>query len=233
MSVSMRVIAVQATAAGALSVCMALASPALAESKPCIGNSGPLTGPIAYSGIAIKMGAELAIDEINARGGVLGKKLSLIQYDDAGSPPRGVDNTRRLALQDDCIVILGGAHSTVALAQVVPIHEIKIPYVGVIAASTNIVENGRDPNFMFRVSAKDRWVAKYLVAEALKRAPQRKVGILFENTGWGKGAVPDIQAALKESGLKEVGAEPFNWEDTDMTAQLIRLRDAGAEVVIL
>jgi branched-chain amino acid transport system substrate-binding protein len=144
-----------------------------------------------------------------------------------------VDNTRRLALQDDCIVILGGSHSTVALAQVVPIHEIKVPYVGVIAASTAIVENGRDPNLMFRVSAKDRWVARFLVAEALKRAPQKRVGVLFENTGWGKGAVPDIQAALKENGLKEVGAESFNWEDTDMTAQLIRLRDAGAEVVIL
>lgn len=212
---------------------MVFSGTASAETKPCIGNSAPLTGPIAYSGEAIKRGAELAIEEINANGGVLGKKLQLIQYDDAGSPPRGVDNTRRIALQDDCIVVLGGAHSTVALAQRVPIQEIKIPYVGVIAANTNIIENGKNPNYMFRVSAKDRWVAKFLVAEAMTRAPKNKVGILYENTGWGKGAVPDIQAALKEKGLKEVGAENFNWKDTDMTPQLIRLRDAGAEVIIL
>ena len=84
-----------------------LAPPALAQQQPCIGNSGPVTGAAAFGGQAIRMGAEIAIDEINARGGVLGQKLRFVQYDDAGVPPRGVDNTRRIALADKCIALLG------------------------------------------------------------------------------------------------------------------------------
>src|SRR5690606_683626 len=122
------------------------ATPATAEANPCIGNSGPVTGPAAFGGKAIKMGAEMAIEEINANGGVLGKKLKFIQYDDVGAPPRGVDNVRRIALQDNCIAMLGGYHSTVALAQRDPIHETKMPYIGTIAANTKVIENGRNPN---------------------------------------------------------------------------------------
>jgi branched-chain amino acid transport system substrate-binding protein len=175
----------------------------------------------------------MAIDEINAAGGVLGKKLKFVQYDDAGAPPRGVDNVRRIALQDNCIAMLGGYHSTVALAQRDPIHETKMPYIGTIAANTKVIENDRNPNYMFRVSAKDRWVTKFLVAEAIRRSGAKKIGIMYENTGWGKGAYPDLQAALKEKSLTEVGAETFNWKDTDMTPQLIRLRDAGADTLIM
>jgi len=209
------------------------ATAASAQQEPCIGNSGPVTGPAAFGGKAIKMGAELAIEEINASGGVLGKQLKFTQYDDAGAPPRGVDNVRRIGLSDNCIAMIGGYHSTVALAQRDPIHEIKMPYVGVIAANTKVIENGRDPNYMFRVSAKDRWVTKFLVTEAMERSANNKIGIMYENTGWGKGAYPDLQAALGENSLKEVGAETFNWKDTDMTPQLIRLRDAGAETLIM
>ncbi len=80
--------------------------------------------------------------------------MKFVQYDDAGAPPRGVDNTRRVALSDKCVAILGGYHSTVAVAQAEPVNEIGIPYVGVLAANTKAVENGHNPNYMFRVSAK-------------------------------------------------------------------------------
>src|ERR1700722_19148115 len=123
---------------------------ALAQQEPCIGKSAAITGPAAFGGLAIRMGAEIAIDELNDSGGVLGKKLRFVQYDDAGAPPRGVDNTRRVALADKCIAIFGGYHSTVGLAQVDPINEIGIPYVGVIAANTKIIENGKAPSWMFR-----------------------------------------------------------------------------------
>ena len=217
----------------AIGIAIVLAGPAFAQQEPCIGNSGPLTGPAAFGGAAIKYGAEIAIDEINEKGGVLGKKLRLIQYDDAGAPPRGVDNTRRIALSDKCIAILGGYHSTVGLAQVDPVNEIGIPYIGTIAANTKIIENGKSPNSMFRVSAKDKWVAQFLVAEALKASKNGKIAFIYENTGWGNGALPDIKAAIQAKGKELSATETFNWNDQDMTAQVIRIRDSGADTMLI
>lgn len=210
-----------------------VSSGASAQQQPCIGNSAAITGPAAFGGLAIKMGAEVAIDEINAKGGVLGQKLSLVQYDDAGAPPRGVDNTRRVALADKCVAILGGYHSTVAVAQAEPVNEIGIPYVGVLAANTKAIENGRNPNFMFRVSAKDKWVARFLVEKALKASKTGKIAFFYENTGWGNGALPDVKDAMAKAGKELVAAETFNWSDQDMTPQVIRARDAGADLVLL
>lgn len=206
---------------------------AAAQQAPCIGNSGPVTGPAAFGGQAIKMGAEVAIDEINAAGGVLGQKLRFIQYDDAGAPPRGVDNTRRIALADKCVAMLGAYHSTVSLAQAQPVNEIGIPYVGVLAANTKAIENGAAKNYMFRVSAKDKWVARFLVEQALKSTKNGKVAFLYENTGWGNGAVPDVKAAMEAAGKELVASETFAWADQDMTPQLLRVREAGADTVLL
>ena len=210
-----------------------LSTSALAQQASCIGNSAATTGPAAFGGQSIKMGAEVAIEEINAKGGVLGKKLNFVQYDDAGAPPRGVDNTRRVALSDKCVAILGGYHSTVAVAQAEPVNEIGIPYVGVLAANTKAVENGQNPNFMFRVSAKDKWVARFLVEQALKSSKTGKIAFFYENTGWGNGALPDVKAAMSAAGKELVAAETFNWADQDMTPQVIRARDAGADLVLL
>ncbi|WLA44498.1 ABC transporter substrate-binding protein [Bradyrhizobium elkanii] len=212
---------------------MGLLSEAKADQMPCIGNSAATTGSAAFGGQAIKLGAEIAIDEINETGGVLGKKLNFVQYDDAGAPPRGVDNTRRIALADKCVAILGGYHSTVAVAQAEPINEIGLPYVGVIAANTKAIENGHNPNFMFRVSAKDKWVARYLVDQALKSSKAGKIAFFYENTGWGNGAVVDVKDAMAKKGKELIAAETFNWGDQDMSAQVIRARDAGADVVLL
>lgn len=219
--------------AGFAMIAMAsLPAVAQAEQMPCIGNSAATTGPAAFGGQAIKMGAEIAIDEINAKGGVLGKKLNFVQYDDAGAPPRGVDNTRRIALADKCIAILGGYHSTVAVAQADPVNEIGIPYVGVLAANTKAIENGHNPNFMFRVSAKDKWVARYLVEQAMKASKSGKIAFFYENTGWGNGAIVDVKDAMAKKGKELVAAETFNWGDQDMSAQVIRARDAGADVAL-
>jgi branched-chain amino acid transport system substrate-binding protein len=231
----MRSLEVKSIAGAVLLALVTLSAPAFAQQEPCIGNSAPLTGAAAFGGTAIKMGAEIAIEEINAKGGVLGEQLRFVQYDDAGAPPRGVDNTRRIAQADNCIAILGGYHSTVALAQVEAVHQTGIPYIGTIAANTAIIENGREPteNLMFRVSGKDKWVAEFLVEKAVERSETGKIAFMYENTGWGNGAVPDIERAIEAQGKELVASETFNWNDQDMSAQVMRIRDAGADTVML
>ena len=202
------------------------------SAEPCIGASLAVTGPAAFTATAIQQGAEAAIDEINEKGGLLGKKIRLVVYDDAGAPPRGIENVRRIAQADNCLAVLGGFHTGIALAVRDHVNQIGIPYIGVIAAGTAVTEFDGN-KWLFRVSMKDRLAANFLVNAALERSPAKKVGLLYENTGFGQGAIPDVTAALDKKGLPLVGKETFNWGDADITPQLIKLRDAGTDAIIL
>lgn len=203
------------------------------KAEPCIGASLELTGPLAHTGLQIRMGTEVAIDEINAAGGVLGQKLKFIPYDDVGEPSRAIDNGRRIGEKDNCIVMIGGFRTPNAIALREPITEMGLPWVGVISAGTRVIEWEKGDNkWMFRVSMKDRWVAPFLVDEAKSRSKSGKIGLLYEATAWGQGAVPDVEGAAKDKQLPLVGKETFNIADQDMSAQLIRLRDAGADTLI-
>lgn len=222
-----------AATVSALTLALAAGPAAAQKAEPCIAGSWELTGALAHTGAAIRMGIEAAVDEINETGGVLGKKLRVVAYDDQGEPSRAVDNARRIGERDNCIVMIGGYRTPNALAIRTVLEEIGQPWMGVISAGTRVVEWETGKNeWMFRVSAKDRWVAPFLVENALKRSKAKKIGFMFEATGWGQGAVPDVEAAAKAAGIQFVGKETFNIGDQDMSAQLIRLRDAGADALI-
>ena len=221
----------------ALSAAFAIAlsaAPATAQkAEPCIAGSWELTGALAHTGNAVRIGVEAAVDEINEAGGVLGKKLRIIAYDDQGEPSRAVDNARRIGERDNCIIMIGGYRTPNALAIRTVLDEIGQPWMGVISAGTRVIEWEKGKNeWMFRVSAKDRWVAPFLVEHAVARSKNKKIGFMFEATGWGQGAVPDVEAAAKAKGVQLVGKETFNIGDQDMSAQLIRLRDAGADTLV-
>jgi branched-chain amino acid transport system substrate-binding protein len=206
-----------------------------AQSAPVkIGLSAAVSGGSAASGEAIKRGLTIAIDEINARGGVLGgRKLELVVRDDEGNPSKGVTIARELVEREKVAAVFGGLHTTVALAQVPVWHELTTPYMGAWAAGTNITRNGRTPNYVFRVSASDDYVDRFLVRYATERLRKGKPGLLLENTAWGQSNEAGLTKWLGEKGLKAVGVEKFNWNDPDMSPQLLRLKGAGADLVML
>src|SRR5947208_10624616 len=222
--------------ASLLSVALAAAGPALAQSKEPvkIGLSAAVSGGSAASGEAIKRGLQIAIDEINAKGGVLGgRKLELVVRDDEGNPQKGVTIARELVEREKVAAVFGGLHTTVALAQVPVWHELSTPYVGTWAAGTNITQNGKKPNFVFRVSANDDEVDKFLVRYAAEHLKRGKPGLLLENTAWGQSNETGLTKWFAERGVKAVGVEKFNWNDPDMSPQLLRLKQGGADVVML
>lgn len=204
------------------------------KANPCFGGSWELSGALAHTGAAIRMGIDVAIEEINEAGGVLGQKLRIVAYDDQGEPSRAVDNARRIGERDNCVAMIGGYRTPNALAIRESLTEMGLPWMGVVSAGTRVIEWETGKNeWMFRTSMKDRWVAPFLLENALKRSKNGKVGLVFEATGWGQGAVPDVEAATKAKNMALVGKETFNIADQDMSAQLIRLRDAGADTLIL
>src|SRR3989442_1259201 len=158
------------------------------QAKPPISVAlvAAMSGGSALSGEAIKRGLTVAIDEINARGGLLGgRKVELVIRDEEGNPSKGVTAARDVIEREGAVAVFGGLHSPVGLAMLPVFHELKVPYVGTWAAATGITRNGRNPNFMFRVSANDDIVDHFLAKHVIEKLGKQKPGVILENTPWG------------------------------------------------
>ncbi len=123
-----------------------------AEDTVKLGLVAALSGQSAKSGEAITRGITLAIDKINAEGGVLGKPLELVSRDDESNPGKGLVAARELAQRERVAALIGGLDTPVSLAIVPFANQQKIPFVGPWAAGTPITKNGAEENYVFRVS---------------------------------------------------------------------------------
>jgi branched-chain amino acid transport system substrate-binding protein len=200
-----------------------------------IGQVSALSGASAQSGEAITRGLQIAIDEINEAGGLLdGRMLELVQRDDESKPPKGLLAARELIFNEKAAALIGGIDSPVSMAIVPLANQEKVPFMGVWAAATNITRNNANPNYVFRVSASDELVDVKLLDYAHKKFGATKIGLMLVNNPWGESNQAGLEAADKANDDFEiVGIEKFETADVDMTAQLTRLKDAGAEAVVL
>ncbi|HMK79216.1 MAG TPA: ABC transporter substrate-binding protein [Xanthobacteraceae bacterium] len=200
-----------------------------------IGHVAALSGGSAQSGEAITRGLTIAIDEINAKGGLLGgRKLELIQRDDESTPPKGLTAARELISREKVAIIFGGIDSPVGLAMAPILNKEKVPHMAVWAAGTGITRNGANPNYIFRVSAVDVLVDVKLLDYAAKTYGAKKVGLILVNNPWGESNEKGLAEAVKSrTGMEIVGAEKFENNDVDMVPQLTRLKEKGADVLIL
>ena len=199
-----------------------------------IGQISALTGASAQSGEAITRGLSLAIDEINAKGGLLGgRKLELVQRDDESSPPKGLIAAREL-ISDNVVAIFGGIDLPVSLAMIPLLNKEKRIYMGDWAAATPITRNGANPNYAFRVSAVDALVDVKLLKFAHQKFGAKKAGLMLINNPWGQSNEQGLGAASKVDPTVEiVGVEKYEDNDVDMVPQLTRLKEAGTDVIIL
>lgn len=202
-----------------------------------LGFAGALSGPASFVGIEIKRGAEIAIDEINAKGGVKGRKLVLISRDDEHNPVKTVAQYRELVEREKVVGIVGATNSASMLA-VAPIvnDTLKVPVICPATDATEITENdaqkqGRD-NYLFRVGMYGTGQANFMVDTMVKKFGHQKVGLLTWTGGWGVTGRGELQRRLKENGLSPVADETFDNNDTDMTPQVIKLKNAGAQSIL-
>jgi len=212
--------------------CLCFSGSPRAQSAILIGLDADMSSASAEAGEAIRRGALLAIEEINASGGLLGRPLELVVRDHHGNPARGVDNMHAFSDMPDLLAVIGGLHTPVALQELQIIHDNRIIYLGAWAAGTPIVDNGYDPNYVFRVSVRDEFAGGFMVKNAIERGAT-KLGLLLERTGWGRSNEKAIVDALEEKGLSPAGVEWFNWGISDMSEQIERLHAAGADALIL
>jgi branched-chain amino acid transport system substrate-binding protein len=202
-----------------------------------IGLAAALTGPASFVGTEIKRGAEIAIDEINAKGGVKGRKLVLIARDDEHNPVKTVAQYRELVEREKVVAMLGASNSASMLA-VTPIvnDTLKVPVICPATDATEITENEAqkkgNENYLFRVGMYGTGQANFMVDTMVKKFGHKKIGLLNWTGGWGVTGRGELNRRLKEHGLTPVGDETFDNNDTDMTAQIIKLKNAGAESIL-
>src|SRR5262249_11245632 len=207
---------------------LAFVAPVHAQETVKVGLVAAMSGQSAKSGEAIVRGLSLAIDEINAKGGLLGKKVELLVRDDESNPAKGVVAARELVQREKVTMVFGGLDTPVSMAIVPFMNGAKVPYMGVWAAGTPITRNGAAENYVFRVSAVDVLVDKALVAYAMKKYSAKKPGMILINNSWGESNEAGLKASLAEKNLPYAGIEKFQDADVDVVPQLTRLKDAGA-----
>ncbi len=212
----------------------ALAGVASAADPIKIGLVTALSGQSAKAGEAITRGLTVAIDEINAKGGLLGgRKLELIRRDDEAVPAKGQIAARELIFKEKVTVLFGGLDTPVSLAIVPIANSEKVIFMGPWAAGTPITRNGANPNFVFRVSAVDEIVDKAMLQYAQKTYKSAKPGVIVVNNPWGESNQKGLTAAMQAKGVTPAGVEKFEANDVDVTPHLSRLKAAGADTLLM
>ena len=220
----------------AIAAVLAMALPAFAADPIKVGLSGPFTGGSASMGVSMRDGAKLAADEINKAGGVLGRPIQLIERDDEAKNELGVQVAQELINKEQVAATLGYINTGVALASQRFYQEAEIPVINNVATGTLIAKQFVPPenknNYVFRTSANDIIQSGMIANEAIKVQGFKKPAILADSTNYGQLGRADLEKALAAMNVKPVATEKFNIGDTDMTAQVLRAKEAGADVIL-
>lgn len=214
------------------------AATAAASAKPLahaadavrIGTILSVSGPAAFLGQDMKDGAQLAVDEINAAGGIDGRKIEWIFYDAQSQTQQAITEARRLLSNDGVAIIVGGGNmSGIALAIAPMAEAAKVPFVSTEGASA-IVNPVADHHWSFK-STVDDYLVLQRAADYFDKKGLRKIALLADTSGFGQGAAEQLKIVAKERDLDAI-YESFTPSDTDLIPQLGRIRDAGAQAII-
>jgi len=201
-----------------------------------IGVTGPYTGGSSSMGVSMREGVKIAIEEINKNGGVLGQKLVAVERDDEAKNERGVQIAEELINKEKVVATVGFINTGVALASQRLYEEAKIPVMNNVATGSILTKQFLPPefpdNYIFRNSANDSIQAPMIVEEAVVRRKYTKLAILADSTNYGQLGKDDLTKALAAKNITPVAVEKFNIKDVDMTAQLLKAKEAGAEAIL-
>lgn len=191
----MRKLSYRFLAWSAAAVLATAVTPSWSQATFKVGVIGPFTGPSADFGTPMLQGIQLAIDEINAVGGYLGKRLELVVKDDKGNPDEGLKQSQALVAEKVAVVI-GFCNTGVAAKSLDTFQNAQLPLI--IPCSTGSPLTAKFPapqSYIFRSSARDAIQAPFLVEDILKRGWD-KIAIFADKTGYGEAGLQDVLKAL-------------------------------------
>ena len=196
-----------------------------------IGGIFPLSGSVAVYGTECRNGVEMAINEINAAGGVNGKMLELIAEDDEGSPEKSVNAYKKLVTKDNCSIIIGSLTSgcTAAISSLAQAQ--KVLLIAPAATQTDITEAG---DYVFRACFIDPFQGTVGGKFALEDLGAKNAAVLYDvQNDYSIGLYENFKIAFEQGGGKVVAAESYSTGDKDFNAQLTKIKTTNPDVVYL
>jgi len=220
-------------------VALSFAVPASAQKTIKIGNVEPLSGPSASVGVQGKQAREMAVEEINAAGGIKslgGAKLELVYADSKSDPTVGVTETERLINTEKVNIMTGCWNSAVTYPATQVAERYGVPFVVPVAVRDTITE--RNFKYVFRIAAKDSWWVRdqFRFLKDMQDETGQKmktVAFVYENGDWGTGFAEKWRALAKEGGYEVVLDEPYPSTATDLTPVVNKIKSANPDVLML
>ena len=209
------------TLAGAVLLAFAFATPASAQNTVKIGTVLSVTGPAAFLGEPEEKTIKMYTDKINAEGGIKGKKIELVSYDDGGDANKARTFATRLVEEDKVVAVLGGSTTGTTLAMIPVFEEAKIPFIS-FGGAIEIVEPVR--KFVYKTPHTDK-MACQKIFEDMRLRKITKIGIISSTDGFGKSMREQCLKVAKEGGVEFVADETHGPRDADVTPQLTKIKN--------
>lgn len=209
---------------------LCLLNPVLAADPIKIGSVLSVTGPASFLGDPELKTLQLYIDKINAEGGVLGNKLELIHYDDGGDANKARTFVKRLLENDKVDIILGGTTTGATMAAIPLVERAEIPFIS-MAGGIEIIDPVK--KWVFKTPQTDRMAAAKIMEDMQKRGFS-KIALLSETSGFGRSGREQTLEVASEYDIDIVVDETYGPKDTDMTAQLTKIKNTeGVQAVFV
>jgi branched-chain amino acid transport system substrate-binding protein len=214
---------------------LAMGAPAQAEETVNIGVTIPMSGGLAFFGQHARWGTEMAIDEANAAGGVLGRKLAVDFEDNRCNPSEGVKSVSHMLSKKKYVAFLDGLCSSVVLAIMPLMARAGVPLVVANASATSIAtRSGVGGNkWTFKVNPADGGLANAMVGWLNKEGKAKNIALLAEDTDYGRGGAVAFNNALKKLNLKLMSEDYYQQGTADYTAVLTKLRAKKPDSIAL
>jgi len=194
-----------------------------------IGVITSLTGPAAAFGQAHKNGYAIAVADLNAKGGILGKPIELLYYDDQSKPDQAVQGVAKLVDQDHVPIILGAYSSESTRAIVPAVTQKHVPLIMPTSTADNVMETGSP--WVFRICAGSGAYAAATLDFLQHNGAPKTIAIVYENTNFGQANAKSMRTLAPQAGLTIVDEETYQASSPDYKALLQRVAAKNPEVV--
>ena len=215
-----------------------LSLPAMAEETIRIGIIGPFTGKSSTDmGESIRGGAKVFLQDINQIGGVMGRRIELVERDDQAKPDVGVAMSKELLEKEKVVAVVGFGNTGVALQAAKVFQDGKIPLIISVATGAGVTKQFMPPavpnSYVFRLAASDNLQPAVILSDVIDKRKLSKIAVLHDDSPYGQFGKDNLMAELQQRKISPVVLESFKVGDQDMTVQLSKAKQAGAQVVIL